>query len=112
MILYLEKFYYRYFLTQIIPDLNITNFSKILSVLLCMCTLFMKSVFEKKLLSILFYTHNHSFIANDFFFKTFIPLLFPYFLWEGTNEPITCSLVLVQPRKPHLDITEKLLTGN
>ena len=43
----------------------------------------MNSVFEKAHLSLLFYTWNHSFIARDFFFKIFNPLLFPYFFMEG-----------------------------
>ena len=75
---------------EIIPAfINITTFSKFLSVLFCVRSLdslinysfiFMNSVFEKALLSLLFYTPNHSFIAHDFFFfKTFIPILFAYF---------------------------------
>ena len=94
----------------------------------------MNSVFEKAILSRLFYVQNHSFIAHDFFFKTFIPILFPYFLWQGIESILHAdlslyyfptlygrvlktyymqlSILLVQLRKAHLDITEKLLTGN
>ena len=38
----------------------------------------MNSVFEKALLSLLFYTQNHPFMAHDFFSSK----LFPYFLWH------------------------------
>ena len=74
----------------------------------------MNSVFEKALLSLLLYTQNHSFIAHDFFFKIFIPILFPYFLRKALESLSTCSLVVVQLRKAHLhDLdNEKLLTGN
>ena len=50
----------------------------------------MNFVFEKTLLSLLFYTQNHSFIVHVSFFKTFIPILVPYFLWKAGE-----SLLLV-----------------
>ena len=72
----------------------------------------MNSVFEEALLSLLFYTQIHSFIALDFFLQNFYPYTLSFLFMEGHWAPITCSLVLVQLRKAHLDITEKLLTGN
>ena len=66
----------------------------------------MNSVFEKALLSLLFYIPNHSFMAHDFLNQNSFSTVC------GTWEPITCSLELVQLRKVHLDITEKMLTRN
>ena len=60
----------------------------------------------------MFYTKNHSFIARSFFFKTFIPKLFPLFVEGRLRAYYLQLIVLVQLRKAHLDITEKLLTGN
>ena len=52
----------------------------------------MNSVFEKALLSLLFYTQNHSFIAHDFFLQNFYPIiLFPYFLWKGSESLLTTA---------------------
>ena len=81
MSLYLEKLYYRYFLTQINPVFNIITSSKFLSVPFCVKALdslinysfSMNSVFKKALLSLLFHTQNHSFIDLDFFLQNNYP---------------------------------------
>ena len=44
-------------------------------------------------------------------FQNFTPYSLPTFLWKGTWKPFFYSLVLVQPRKTLLDMTEKLLAG-
>ena len=64
----------------------------------------MNYVFEKALLSLLFYNQNHYFFAHEF--QNFYPFPFSTFLWKGTWKPFNCSLVLAQPRKTHLDMTE------
>ena len=88
MILYLEKLYYRYFLTQIISALSITTFSKFSFVPFCVRALhsltnysfFMNSVFEKAPLSIQFYTKNTPLSLVLFFSSKFLSLYsFPTF---------------------------------
>ena len=55
----------------------------------------MNFVFEKALLSLLFYTQNHSFIAHDLFLQNIYPYTLSLLFMEGQSEPITCSSVLV-----------------
>ena len=69
----------------------------------------MNYLFEKTLLSQLFYIQNHYFFVH--YVSKLLSLLIPYFFVEGHSKTFSiCSYVLVQPRKTHLDMTEQLLT--
>ena len=83
MILHLEKPYYCYFFTHIIPAFNFTTLS-IFFILGHLIALFITSFLwilylKEALLSLLFYTQNHSFIAHDFFLQNLYPYSFPTF---------------------------------
>ena len=81
-----KKLNYRFFFTQTIPAFNITTLSKFLSVFVCVRALdslinysfFINSVFEKALLSLLFYTqYPKSLLYRSWFF---LPNFYPYTL--------------------------------
>ena len=83
MISHLEKALLSLLFTQIIPAFDITTFSKFVSLFFCVRALdslinyfFMNfvDVFEKALISLLFYTQNHFLITHDFFRQKLLSL--------------------------------------